>query len=68
MPTNIALNQPTWQDSGWSAASRAIDGDVNGKFSGGSCTHTEEASTPHTWRVDLGVSLTNNYCIAYTTV
>ena len=37
---NIALNQPTFQSTTHSSPDRAVDGNRDGVFSHGSCTHT----------------------------
>jgi hypothetical protein len=39
---NLALNRPTAQSStGWNGPSKlAVDGNTNGNYGGGSCTHT----------------------------
>jgi alpha-L-fucosidase len=44
---NLALGRPAAQSStGWSApASRAVDGNTDGNFGGGSVTHTSTART-----------------------
>ena len=34
-------------------SSRAVDGDKNNYWNGGSCTHTYESSPPHWWRIDF---------------
>ena len=66
-PVNIAVNKPTFQSSTYEASvsSRAVDGNRNTDFSGGSCSHTRLSSNPW-WAVDLqcrrqvaSVSLTN---------
>jgi len=51
---NIARNKPTEQSStGYGGfAKRAVDGDINTDFKGGSCTHTHYDQEPW-WRVDL---------------
>ncbi len=52
---NLALGRPALQSSiGWDgAASRAVDGNVDGQWGGGSVTHTQ-ADAPAWWQVDLG--------------
>jgi hypothetical protein len=43
----------TQSTTGWGgAASRAVDGDTNGKYSAGHCTHTNGVNS--WWKVDLG--------------
>ncbi|XP_070537127.1 uncharacterized protein [Ptychodera flava] len=51
---NIAFNKTATQSSTdyGGVASLAVDGDVTGDFSGGSCTHTVEQTDPW-WQVDL---------------
>ena len=54
-PSNIPLlNKPTAQSSTYAngKSSRAIDGNTDAEWSGGSCTHTLRTSNPW-WRVDL---------------
>ncbi|WP_328725028.1 alpha-L-fucosidase [Streptomyces sp. NBC_00259] len=55
---NLAKGRPATQSStAWDApASRAVDGDTDGAFSGGSVTHTAEPSHQAWWQVDLGAS------------
>ena len=52
---DLALNKTASQNStAWGGvASRAVDGNTNINWSGGSCTHTNEEANPW-WRVDLG--------------
>ncbi|XP_065051247.1 uncharacterized protein LOC135680930 isoform X2 [Rhopilema esculentum] len=52
---NIARGRPTSQSStGFGGvSSRAVDGNRNGQWGGGSCTHTNRNNKPW-WRVDLG--------------
>ena len=54
---NWALKKPTKQSSeGWGGASaRAVDGNSNPQYGGGSCTHTN--GKPAWWQVDLGQSV-----------
>ena len=54
---NIALQRNTAQSLqyGGGAASRAVDGNFDGLWSHGSCTHTQLQTDPW-WRVDLGSS------------
>ncbi|EDO35302.1 predicted protein, partial [Nematostella vectensis] len=54
---NLALKKPTTQISLYGAgyASRAVDGNTDGIFSRGSCTHTNAHTNPW-WRVDLGTT------------
>merc|ERR1719313_436756 len=56
-PLNIARGMPaTSSTSGWGGvASRAVDGNTNGAYGGGTCTHTQ-AGDPEWWQVDLGAS------------
>ena len=53
--SNVALNQPATQSSeGWGGvAARGVDGNNNGDWGGGSCTHTQNGATEW-WQVDLG--------------
>lgn len=55
---NVAQGKPaTQQSTAWSApASRAVDGNTDGNFGGGSVTHTAEPSQQAWWQVDLGAS------------
>ncbi|XP_035674439.1 uncharacterized protein LOC118414482 isoform X3 [Branchiostoma floridae] len=55
--TNIALNRPAAQSSDvyGGTAGRAVDGNDNPQWAGGSCTHTANGPNPW-WRVDLGSS------------
>ncbi|EJK72342.1 hypothetical protein THAOC_06137, partial [Thalassiosira oceanica] len=53
---NLALHKPAWQSSTVAGgdASRAVDGDTNGNYTGNSVTHTENnPSVPPEWWVDL---------------
>ena len=52
---NLALGKPTTQSStGYGGlSSKAVDGNSNGQWGGGSCSHTYEDS-PAWWEVDLG--------------
>lgn len=54
---NLARGKNTKQSStGFGgASSRAVDGNRNGQWRGGSCTHTNKDAKPW-WRVDLGSS------------
>jgi len=54
---NVALGKETSQSSeGWGGApGRAVDGNTNGDWGGGSCTHTQNGETEW-WQVDLGAS------------
>ncbi|MBU2950603.1 sulfatase-like hydrolase/transferase [Tamlana agarivorans] len=56
---NLALNGTASQSSLASGGipSRAIDGDTNGKWAGGSVTHTASTANPW-WQVDLGFDTT----------
>ncbi|XP_048581662.1 fucolectin-6-like [Nematostella vectensis] len=51
---NIALGKPTNQSStAWDGVqSRAVDGNRNSAWVGGSCTHTDNEAAPW-WQVDL---------------
>lgn len=55
--TNLALNQLSTQSSTSHSGvpSRAVDGNTNGNWGGGSVTHTTNESQPW-WQVDLGVA------------
>ena len=55
-PENLAQGKPTLQNSiGWDGESdRAVDGDSNGRYWQGSCSHTN-VDEPW-WSVDLGDS------------
>jgi YVTN family beta-propeller protein len=55
-PTNLALGKPATQSSTYSvlSASRAVDGNTNGNITGGSVSHTGDASAHEWWQVDLG--------------
>lgn len=63
---NLALNGTASQSSTAhdGAASRAIDGNTNGSFGGGSVTHTSEENNPW-WQVDLGEEKRINEVIIY---
>ena len=52
---NIALQRNTahFRQHGGGAASRAVDGNFDGLWKHGSCTHTQLQTDPW-WRVDLG--------------
>lgn len=54
-PPNLAQGKPTEQSSdGWGGvSSRAVDGNTNGSYGGGSVTHTNVQAQPW-WTVDLG--------------
>ena len=54
---NLARGRPTAQsDVGWSGhASRAVDGNTNTAYGGGSCTHTKHVNKAW-WRVELAES------------
>ena len=69
---DLAVNQRATQASVFqgSQASRAVDGNKNRDWSGGSCMHTQVQNDPW-WRVDLGASLSvaevfivNRLCIS----
>ncbi|XP_050401144.2 uncharacterized protein LOC126818013 [Patella vulgata] len=51
---NVALSKPTNQRSTLEGgvSSRAVDGNTNGVYNGGSCTHTRQGS-PSWWCIDL---------------
>ena len=51
---NFALKKPTKQSqtTHGGSASKAVDGNKNRQYFSGSCTHTDEETTPW-WRVDL---------------
>eukprot|EP01051_Picozoa_sp_SAG22_P024372 SAG22_NODE_6729_length_818_cov_2.083449_1_plen_94_part_00 len=53
--TNLALGGTASASSeAWGgAAQRAIDGDANGAWGGGSCSHTQNGEAEW-WQVDLG--------------
>ncbi|MER6977353.1 alpha-L-fucosidase [Streptomyces carpinensis] len=53
---NLALGKKAEQKStAWDApAGRAVDGNTDGNFNGGSVTHTAEPETQAWWQVDLG--------------
>ncbi|XP_078670967.1 uncharacterized protein LOC144911067 isoform X2 [Branchiostoma floridae x Branchiostoma belcheri] len=56
---NVALGKAANQTSINAAngvASRAVDGNTNGQYSSGSCSHTEGGDPDPTWWVDLGQS------------
>ncbi|MDR6882429.1 hypothetical protein J2X61_004210 [Bacillus sp. 3255] len=55
---NIALGKPVTQSSTayLGVPERAVDGNINGAYSGGSVTHTNENSLQPWWQVDLGTS------------
>ena len=54
---NIALQRNTahFRQHGGGAASKAVDGNFDGLWVHGSCTHTQLQTDPW-WRVDLGSS------------
>ncbi|MFK7925604.1 MAG: polysaccharide lyase family 7 protein [Bacteroidia bacterium] len=61
VPTgNLALNKSTSQSSNYSNTSgqsfKAVDGNTNGNWSGGSVTHTSGSQSNGWWEVDLGAS------------
>lgn len=50
----MALNKPAQQVSVYVAASKAVDGNTDGVFANGSCTHTQNPVENVTWwKVDL---------------
>jgi hypothetical protein len=55
---NLALDRPTEQSSTSEngASNRAVDGNTNMAYSGGSCTHTNSA-TRSWWKVELAASV-----------
>eukprot|EP00058_Branchiostoma_floridae_P017595 XP_002603084.1 hypothetical protein BRAFLDRAFT_116966 [Branchiostoma floridae] len=56
---NLALGRPTAQlsTSHGGLARRAVDGNTDGDFHSGSCTHTNRPGNRHPWwRVDLGTA------------
>ena len=58
---NLAYQKDTAQSSisNQGVSSRAVDGNSNTRWKGGSCTHTRDEEQPW-WRVDLGkVELVN---------
>ncbi|XP_055957077.1 scavenger receptor class F member 1 isoform X2 [Patella vulgata] len=52
---NVALNKPTWQSSTYAGdvSSRAVDGNNNQYYSGGSCAITQNHINYNWWCVDL---------------
>ncbi|XP_048585488.1 uncharacterized protein LOC5506705 isoform X1 [Nematostella vectensis] len=54
---NLALNKSTAQSTTDHSgdASRAVDGNTDGDYGRGSCTHTQDQPNPW-WRVDLGIT------------
>ncbi|GAH61961.1 unnamed protein product, partial [marine sediment metagenome] len=66
LPTNVALNGTATQSSTdfGGEPSRAIDGNTNGAYSGGSVTHTANESSPW-WQVELDSEKTINEIIVY---
>ena len=52
---NKALGKPATQSSqGWGGTpDRAVDGNTNGQWGGGSVTHTDNPGSPSWWEVDL---------------
>ncbi|KAI8503301.1 hypothetical protein Bbelb_191220 [Branchiostoma belcheri] len=66
---NIARGKTAHQTStrsGGGSASRAVDGNTNGQFNGGSCTHTwGSGSYNPTWWVDLGQTYQVNRVVIY---
>ena len=56
---NLAYQKNTSQSSTFTASGRAVDGDSNTRWTGGSCAQTLDEKQPW-WRVDLGnVELVN---------
>ena len=53
---NIGLGKIAYQSStgAGGVASRAVDGNTNKKYTGGSCTHTLNNESSPWWMVDLG--------------
>ena len=78
---NLALNKSTWQisENAEGIASRAVDGNLNANYGGGSCTHTTFGHVKPWLTVDLEhryliqkVTITNrgdccgmSFCIIY---
>ena len=57
--TNIALDKQAFQSSTVSigSASKGVDGDTNGAYVAGSCTHTDKGGEVRPWwAVDLGIA------------
>ena len=48
-----AASQRTYYDQVLATANHAVDGDTNGDYDGGSCTHTKKKKNPW-WKVDIG--------------
>ena len=63
---NVALGRPTSQSSTAynGISSRAVDGDINGAWSGKSVTHTSSTSNPW-WKVDLDATTSIDKIIIY---
>eukprot|EP01043_Picozoa_sp_COSAG02_P044667 COSAG02_NODE_4013_length_5905_cov_4686.361178_2_plen_1058_part_00 len=58
-----AIQSSTRVGSGGNTASKAVDGDTNGAWGGGSCTHTADASP--WWQVDLGSGMAIDHIDIY---
>jgi hypothetical protein len=58
-----AIQSSTRVGSGGNVASSAVDGDTNGEWNGGSCTHTADAGA--WWQVNLGSSMPINHIDIY---
>src|SRR5262245_37611142 len=56
-PSGTATQSSTYLGAG-PEASRAIDGNTNGDWGGGSLTHTDNGDPAPWWQVDLGLVLT----------
>jgi len=64
---NYALNRPTWQSADYLEfdSSRAVDGDRNGIFPDGSCSHTSDSTVEGWWAVDLEEETFVNSIVIY---
>ncbi|KAH9490843.1 hypothetical protein Btru_033534 [Bulinus truncatus] len=71
---NVALKQPTHQTSTYdnekgetlnSLSLNAVDGNVNGKFTDGSCSHTNKSDPSPTWTVTFNVTFSINKFVLY---
>ena len=71
---NLALGKPARQSSTYpgGAASKGVDDNVNGHWSGGSCTHTWNNPQPAWWEVNLedvkNISKVNIKLLMFSTV
>jgi hypothetical protein len=53
-PLDLKSMSPTQSSEGWGGVpKRAVDGNTNGQWGGGSCTHTQNENQPW-WQIDLG--------------